>query len=68
MLSTLREENPTLADQFVGPIIPQWLEAFNTILSHHVQDNAEKQTEEYGLKMDVVKVTRIRFICLYCIV
>ncbi|ORZ19612.1 armadillo-type protein [Absidia repens] len=55
MLSTLREENPTLADQFVGPIIPQWLQAFTTILSHHVQDNAEKLTEEYGLKMEVVK-------------
>ncbi|KAI8336598.1 armadillo-type protein [Chlamydoabsidia padenii] len=55
MLSTLREENPTLADQFVGPIIPQWLEAFKAILSHHVQDDAEKLTEEYGLKMDVVK-------------
>ncbi|KAI8076801.1 armadillo-type protein [Halteromyces radiatus] len=58
MLSTLREENPTLAEQYVGPLIPQWLEAFNSILSHHVQDNAEKATEEYGLKMDVVKCIR----------
>ncbi|ORX54369.1 ARM repeat-containing protein [Hesseltinella vesiculosa] len=55
MLSALREENPTLADQMVGPIIPQWLQAFGTILNHHVQDNAEKATEEYGLKIDVIK-------------
>ncbi|KAI8066912.1 armadillo-type protein [Gongronella butleri] len=55
MLSTLREENPTLADQMVGPILPQWLQAYSTILNHHVQDNAEKASEEYGLKMDVIK-------------
>ncbi|KAI9307964.1 armadillo-type protein [Cunninghamella echinulata] len=55
MLATLREENPTLAVQFIEPIIQQWLQAFNTILSHHVQDNEEKANEEYGLKMDVVK-------------
>lgn len=56
MLATLREENPALGDEFIAPIIPQWLQAFNTILSHHVQDNEEKVNEEYGLKMDVVKV------------
>ncbi|KAI7889931.1 armadillo-type protein [Mucor mucedo] len=55
MLSTLREEDPTLADQFIAPIIPQWLEAFIVILNHHVQGDAEKATEEYGLKMKVVK-------------
>ncbi|KAI8338795.1 armadillo-type protein [Choanephora cucurbitarum] len=55
MLSTLREENPTLAEQFIAPIIPQWMEAFIVILNHHVQDDAEKATEEYGLKMKVVK-------------
>jgi hypothetical protein len=55
MLSTLREENPTLADQFIAPIIPQWMEAFIVILNHHVQGDAEKATEEYGLKMKVVK-------------
>ncbi|GAA5804125.1 hypothetical protein HPULCUR_009611 [Helicostylum pulchrum] len=55
MLSTLREENPMLADQFIAPIIPQWMEAFIVILNHHVQGDAEKATEEYGLKMKVVK-------------
>lgn len=55
MLSTLREENPTLAAQFIAPIIPQWMEAFIIILNNHVQGDAEKATEEYGLKMKVVK-------------
>ncbi|GAN01450.1 importin-9 [Mucor ambiguus] len=55
MISTLREENPGLADQFIAPIIPQWMEAFIVILNHHVQGDAEKATEEYGLKMKVVK-------------
>lgn len=55
MLSTLREEDPTLADQFIAPIIPQWMEAFIVILNHHVQGDDEKATEEYGLKMKVVK-------------
>ncbi|KAI9023057.1 armadillo-type protein [Phycomyces nitens] len=55
MLSTLREENPTLADQFIAPVMPQWMQAFSVILNHHVQGNPEKATEEYGLKMEVVK-------------
>ncbi|KAG1180299.1 hypothetical protein G6F70_000463 [Rhizopus microsporus] len=55
MLSTLRAENPTLADQFIAPIIPQWLEAYVVILNHHVQDDPKRATEEYGLKMKVVK-------------
>ncbi|KAI7903140.1 armadillo-type protein [Cokeromyces recurvatus] len=55
MLSTLREENPALAEQFIAPIIPQWMEAFVIILNHHVQGDDEKATEEYGLKMKVVK-------------
>ncbi|KAI8975506.1 armadillo-type protein [Mycotypha africana] len=55
MLSSLREENPALTEQFIKPIIPQWLEAFIVILNHHVQDDPEKATEEYGLKMMVVK-------------
>ncbi|CAO3648112.1 unnamed protein product [Mucor hiemalis] len=59
MLSTLREENPTLADQFIAPIIPQWMEAFIVILNHHVEGDAEKATEEYGLKIKVVKCITI---------
>ncbi|KAG1471470.1 hypothetical protein G6F56_002098 [Rhizopus delemar] len=55
MLSTLRAENPKLADQFIAPIIPQWLEAYVVILNHHVQDDPKCATEEYGLKMKVVK-------------
>jgi hypothetical protein len=60
MSAALREENPTMADQFIAPIIPQWMEAFIVILNHNVQGDAEKKTEEYGLKMEVVKC--IRFI------
>lgn len=55
MLSTLRAENPALADQFIAPIIPQWLEAYVVILNHHVQNDPKRATEEYGLKMKVVK-------------
>ncbi|KAI8992357.1 armadillo-type protein, partial [Pilobolus umbonatus] len=55
MLSTLREDNPTLADQFIAPLIPQWMEAFLIILNHHVLNDVEKATEEYGLKMKIVK-------------
>ncbi|KAI8640342.1 armadillo-type protein [Parasitella parasitica] len=55
MISTLREENPNLADKFIAPIIPQWIEAFIHVLKHHVEGDAEKATEEYGLKMKVVK-------------
>ncbi|KAI8368240.1 armadillo-type protein [Radiomyces spectabilis] len=55
MLSTLREENPALAEQFIAPVIPQWMQAFTTILNHHVQNDPERATEEYGLKMEVVK-------------
>ncbi|KAG0175607.1 Importin 9 [Apophysomyces sp. BC1015] len=55
MMSTLREENPTLAEKLIAPIIPQWTQAFNSILNHHVQGDAKKATEEYGLKMEVVK-------------
>ena len=55
MLSTLREEDPTLADQNIAPIIPQWIDAFIIILNHHVEGDDERATEEYGLKMKVVK-------------
>ncbi|KAI7871897.1 armadillo-type protein [Spinellus fusiger] len=55
MLSTLREENPTLANQCVAPVIPQWMQAFGIVLNHHVQNDPLKATEEYGLKMEVVK-------------
>ncbi|CEP15960.1 hypothetical protein [Parasitella parasitica] len=55
MMSTLREESPSLADTFIAPIIPQWIEAFILVLKHHVEGDAEKATEEYGLKMKVVK-------------
>lgn len=61
-LSILREDAAApsaaaAADQFIGPILPQWLQAFHAILSHHVTDDAEKATEEYGLKMEVVRVS-----------
>ncbi|KAI9315923.1 armadillo-type protein [Dichotomocladium elegans] len=55
MLVALRDDNPQAADEYVGPILPQWIQAFHTILTHHVQGDVEKATEEYGLKMEVVK-------------
>ncbi|KAI7859526.1 armadillo-type protein [Circinella umbellata] len=58
MLDTLRDDNPEAADQFIAPILPQWMQAFHTILAHHVQNDAKKATEEYGLKMEVVRCIR----------
>ena len=55
MLSSLREEDPTLADKFIGQHMPQWMGTFKAILENHEHD-PEKAMEEYGLKMDVVKV------------
>ena len=55
MLSTLQVKNPTLGEQFVAPRIPQLINAFLIILNHHVMNDVEKATEEYGLKINVVK-------------
>ena len=62
MLDTLRDDNPEAADQFIAPLLPQWMQAFHTILAHHVQDDAKKATEEYGLKMEVVRVSSRPFL------
>lgn len=56
----MRDDNPQAVDQFMAPILPQWMQAFHSILSHHVQGNAEKATAEYGLKMEVLKVKIIK--------
>lgn len=60
MLQTMRDDNPQAVDQFMAPILPQWMQAFHSILSHHVQGDAEKATAEYGLKMEVLKVKIVK--------
>ncbi|RUS35306.1 armadillo-type protein [Jimgerdemannia flammicorona] len=55
MLFTLKEEHPESAEQFLQPVMAQWIEAFVRILKHRTQGNEELQMAEYGLKMEVVK-------------
>jgi hypothetical protein len=56
MVFMIKEEHDTVAEQFLAPIMPQWQEVFLAILKHQTQGDEERRLEEYGLKLEVVKV------------
>lgn len=56
MVFMIKEEHATAAEQFLTPIMPQWFEVFLAILKHQTQGDDERRLEEYGLKLEVVKV------------
>ena len=52
----LKEEHPEAIEPFLKPILPEWLQVFSNILKKRTVDNEEIEIEEYGLKLEVVKV------------
>lgn len=59
MSSIMRDENKPIVDQLLMPILYDWMQAFHTILNHYVQDDPQKQVEEYGLKSEVIGVNAV---------
>jgi hypothetical protein len=57
MVFMIKEEHAASAEQFLAPILPQWHEAFLVILKHQSQGDEETRFDEYGLKLEIVKVS-----------
>ncbi|KAF0552301.1 ARM repeat-containing protein [Gigaspora margarita] len=56
ILFICKEEHPEATESFLmAPVIPDWLQIFINILKQHTTDNEEREFEEYGLKLEVVK-------------
>jgi predicted Zn-dependent peptidase len=55
----LKEEHPEAIEPFLKPILPEWLQIFSNILKKRTIDNEEIENEEYGLKLEIVKVKEI---------
>ena len=62
ILVMLKEEHPEAIEPFLKPILPEWLQNFSTILKKRTTYNEEVESEEYGLKLEVVKVKKPSFI------
>jgi hypothetical protein len=59
ILVMLKEEHPEAIEPFLKPILPEWLQIFSNILKKRTIDNEEIENEEYGLKLEIVKVKEI---------
>ncbi|CAG8582775.1 7850_t:CDS:2 [Rhizophagus irregularis] len=61
ILVMLKEEHPEAIEPFLKPILPEWLQVFSNILKKRTIDNEEIENEEYGLKLEIVKVKETTF-------
>ncbi|CAG8541978.1 14752_t:CDS:10 [Acaulospora morrowiae] len=56
ILYMIKEEHSEATESFLTtPIIPEWLQIFVNILKQRTTDNEEREYEEYGLKLEIVK-------------
>ncbi|CAG8680386.1 6167_t:CDS:10, partial [Gigaspora rosea] len=64
ILFICKEEHPEATESFLmAPVIPDWLQVFINILKQHTTDNEEREFEEYGLKLEVVKARIVSNFC-----
>ncbi|CAG8583428.1 15476_t:CDS:10, partial [Acaulospora colombiana] len=58
ILYMIKEEHSEATETFLTtPVIPEWLQIFVNILKQRTTDDEEREYGEYGLKLEVVKMT-----------